>query len=395
MATPISQLKATAAELAARTPASGLLVWDETNGRWVGGDGSTAGGIPMAREDKKNDGALGYQQDVKTNDYAVVVGDIGKMIVANKATAINFSLGTAAALTSKFVAAFKNIGAGTLTITPNGSDLIEGVNAAISIPAGASLILKGDGASFRTYASTVDLTQASIHNATAKTALADADEFGVIDTAASNVLKKVTLANMVSSIFKASRKIANAYFDSSFRLWDATDNTKGLAFDISVVPTGTTKTFKPLNGAMFAILQDQKASGTTGGSSVASAWTTRTLNTKVMDVDSIVTLASNQFTPAIDCLCFASAPFFQASNVRVRIYNVTDGVEIARGPSMALTPSSGVGAIASVNGRLTAGKAYRLEYYCNNAVASTGLGTVVGDGGVEVYASVLLQGIAA
>jgi hypothetical protein len=38
------------------------------------------------------------------------------------------------------------------------------------------------------------------HTASGKAALADADEFGIVDTAASNVLKKATLINLISSI---------------------------------------------------------------------------------------------------------------------------------------------------------------------------------------------------
>ncbi|RDJ18212.1 hypothetical protein B5K05_00475 [Rhizobium phaseoli] len=247
MATIISQLKGTATEIAAKVQGNGVLAWNETTKRWHGGDGATAGGFAMAREDEKNDGALGYLQEVKTNDYAVGVGDIGKALVANKATAITFTLGSAATLTSKFVAIIKNIGSGTLSLAPTGAELIDGVNAAVSIATNSSLIIKGDGSSFRTYVSNGDVTASAIYNATGKTPLADNDELGVIDSAASNVLKKVLFSNLIASIFTTARKIANAYFTSSFRLWDATDNTKGLAFDLSGIATATTRALKMAN----------------------------------------------------------------------------------------------------------------------------------------------------
>jgi hypothetical protein len=70
-----------------------------------------------------------------------------------------------------------------------------------------------------------------------KAAPADTDILGIFDGA----FKTFTLANLISSIFKTARKIANAYFLSSFRLWDATDNTKGLGFVLSAIATATTR----------------------------------------------------------------------------------------------------------------------------------------------------------
>lgn len=80
-----------------------------------------------------------------------------------------------------------------------------------------------------------------IHGATAKATLADNDELGVADSATSYVLKRTKLTELISSIFKTTRKIANAYFLSSFRLWDATDNTKGLGWVLSGITTATTR----------------------------------------------------------------------------------------------------------------------------------------------------------
>ncbi|MDQ0132670.1 hypothetical protein J2T08_000571 [Neorhizobium galegae] len=245
MSTEVRHRRGTTAQHAAFTGALAEITVDTDKKTAVVHDGATVGGFPLAREDGKNDGAFGYQQDVKTNDYAVVVGDIGKMLVANKATAINFTLGTAAALTSKFIAGFKNIGVGVLSITPNGAELIDGANAAITLPAGGSLILKGDGTSFRTFVSNGDVTGAAIHNAATKAALADADEMGVIDTAASNVLKKLTLANLITSIFKTARTIANAQFDSaSFKLFNAAGTPRAAKFDNSAMTADCTLTLQ-------------------------------------------------------------------------------------------------------------------------------------------------------
>ncbi|CDN52545.1 Hypothetical protein RG1141_CH01800 [Neorhizobium galegae bv. officinalis bv. officinalis str. HAMBI 1141] len=56
---------------------------------------------------------------------------------------------------------------------------------------------------------------AAFHAATAKAAIDDADEFGLADSAAAWALKKATLANLISSIFKTARTITNARFDGS------------------------------------------------------------------------------------------------------------------------------------------------------------------------------------
>ena len=154
MATPISQLKATAAELATRVVGAGLLVWNETAKRWHGGDGVTMGGIAMARHDERNDGALGYATAVKTDDYTITTADGGMIIVADKAEPIEFSLTSAALLGDGFSVLIKNDGAGVLTITPDGAEEIDGESSLV-LPRGASIIMACDGVSFRTLAGMV------------------------------------------------------------------------------------------------------------------------------------------------------------------------------------------------------------------------------------------------
>ena len=55
-----------------------------------------------------------------------------------------------------------------------------------------------------------------------------------------------------------------------------------------------------LRGIPDVILEDQKASGTTGGTSVATSWNTRTLNTEVYDPSGLCTLTANKFTFTVD-----------------------------------------------------------------------------------------------
>lgn len=232
-----------------------------------------------------------------------------------------------------------------------------------------------------------------ISGATAKEVLVDDDLFGIADSADGQELKKTTLAQLVSSVFHTARKIANGYFLSSFRLWDVTDNTKGLAFDLSGVPAGTVRAVRVFSLGTLAVLQDQKPAANNGGSSVAG-WQTRTLNTEVSDPDNIVTLSANQITPTVDCWCEAESTAFLVNQSALRIWNVTDSVEVARGvvaysgeaaPGYSITPS--------VAGRLIAGKTYRIEMYAGRAQGSTGLGVSLTDG-TNVYTNVILRGIA-
>ena len=51
----------------------------------------------------------------------------------------------------------------------------------------------------------------------------------------------ITWVKLGSDIFNGARKIANAWFTSTFRLWDTTDQTKGLGFVLSAITTGTTR----------------------------------------------------------------------------------------------------------------------------------------------------------
>jgi hypothetical protein len=83
---------------------------------------------------------------------------------------------------------------------------------------------------------------AAIHAATAKTSLADTDEFGISDSAASWGLKRVTLSSLVSSIFRTARTISNARFAAdTFRILDAAAPTKAWALNASAITAGQTR----------------------------------------------------------------------------------------------------------------------------------------------------------
>lgn len=159
----------------------------------------------------------------------------------------------------------------------------------------------------------------------------------------------------------------------------------------------TTRTILDSHNRACAILQDVKSAGTVGGAATTNAWSIRTLNTEAYDPESIVTLASNQFTLAYDCWCKAQAPFYLALAVSLRIWNVTDGVVALAGGNnhcgLEQSPVFPSQICAEVEGRLLAGKTYRVEYYCTASPSSNALGNpaTTASGAANIFTQVFLE----
>lgn len=117
-------------------------------------------------------------------------------------------------------------------------------------------------------------------------------------------------------------------------------------------------------GAAFAIVADQKASGTMGGASVSSAWTTRTLNTEVKDPLDRITLSSNTFVSTVNAEVEWSAPGYQINAHMTRLYNVTDSVVVAYGTTERSPATYGIMTRSFGRADIVAGKTYRIEHYC-------------------------------
>lgn len=143
-----------------------------------------------------------------------------------------------------------------------------------------------------------------------------------------------------------------------------------------------------------ALLTDSKSTGTAGGAASATTWHTRDLNTKV-DTNSIVTLASNRFTPISGTyVIIATAPGAFVNLQRLRLYNYTqDSVELYGLNGKADSGSSGAVQPALLQGTFSANgtDAYRIDHYCQSAKATDGLGVAVSDGSPEIYTTVLLM----
>lgn len=142
----------------------------------------------------------------------------------------------------------------------------------------------------------------------------------------------------------------------------------------------------------FAILQDRKNAGTSGGSTVADTWSTRSLNTEVADSSGIVSLASNVFTPAVTCLCDFWSVFYRTGIGKCRIWNITDGVEAAVGSAASASDSAGISSHSIGAVVLSGGKQYRMEYFATSAKSGDGLGRAAGSR-AEIFAQVILRRI--
>jgi hypothetical protein len=147
----------------------------------------------------------------------------------------------------------------------------------------------------------------------------------------------------------------------------------------------------------IAILKDIKATGVDGGSSAAGTWNPRDLNTEHFDPDSIVTIASNEFTPISgDYEISSASAAFETNQNRARVFNVTGASIVAEGVVAAASSASSGASIAPVLATFTANgtDAYRIDHYTVSAKTNNGLGLAVGDGAPEVYLEIILRKLA-
>lgn len=145
--------------------------------------------------------------------------------------------------------------------------------------------------------------------------------------------------------------------------------------------------------ALYAVVREEQAQNTFGGTSVATTWTTRVLNTIAFDPSSIVSsLTSNAFTlQAGTYILQVLSPMFADNATRVRIFNQTDSSVVVTGVSQNTNQGNSVYTNAAANCvvTLSGAKALRVEYWAGTAQASNGLGIPTNIAStVEVYTQV-------
>lgn len=150
------------------------------------------------------------------------------------------------------------------------------------------------------------------------------------------------------------------------------------------------------SGVPDVIIEDQKSSGTQGGTATLGAWTARTLNTLVYNKNTLASLSSNQFTlPAGTYFISAASPFYNnESAMRIRLYNVTDASSVLGRNAAAQAGDSPnrpnqIDAVLNTVVTITGTKSFRIEYYTTNSETTSGLGLASGLG-TEVYTQVII-----
>lgn len=92
--------------------------------------------------------STGFTELVKTDDYTQLKTDRGYVITFNKGTSVTYTLLAAATAGAGYHVMVKNIGAGTLTVDPDSSELINGA-ATLSVPTGADAEIWCTGTAWR------------------------------------------------------------------------------------------------------------------------------------------------------------------------------------------------------------------------------------------------------
>jgi hypothetical protein len=136
------------------------------------------------------------------------------------------------------------------------------------------------------------------------------------------------------------------------------------------------------------IVQDQKSSGTNGGTFTSGAWRTRDLTTLVRNNNSLASLASNQVTlPAGTYYAEWSSTAFDVNVNQSRLYNATDGSLIAYGTTSYAYTGAGPGerTRGSAVFTITSSKAIELDHQCQTTRSTNGMGGAGGFGNIEVY----------
>lgn len=120
----------------------------------VGGTAIAAGRVGLQLQGAQgapgaSGAVIGTEAVFTTASNAIGTAEAGKTLIANRATAIAFNLDPAATLGGTWMAVIKNIGVGSLTIDPNGAELIDGASTYVMLP-GESALVTCNGSAFRT-----------------------------------------------------------------------------------------------------------------------------------------------------------------------------------------------------------------------------------------------------
>ncbi|MAR18304.1 MAG: hypothetical protein CML44_02920 [Rhodobacteraceae bacterium] len=133
-----------------------------------------------------------------------------------------------------------------------------------------------------------------------------------------------------------------------------------------------------LEGFAVAIIEDQKASGTAGGTFTSGAWQTRDLNTITSDTSSIVSLSSNQFTlQAGTYLIEIVTPAYRVESHQARLRNITSATTASEGTSMYANNLYNVNNTSTITTEITipSSAVFEVQHRSASTQPSDGFGT--------------------
>jgi len=138
-------------------------------------------------------------------------------------------------------------------------------------------------------------------------------------------------------------------------------------------------------------IQDQKTTGTAGGSFMAGAERTRDLNTVLTNEIAGASLSSNQITlPEGTYYIEASAPAFAVNKHRIKVRDITGAADLIIGTSERSEFGSGVVSSSDACGRFTlsVSSLIEIQHRCTTTSNTDGFGEEVNVGPHEVYTDV-------
>jgi hypothetical protein len=143
----------------------------------------------------------------------------------------------------------------------------------------------------------------------------------------------------------------------------------------------------------IAVYQDQKASGTNGGSNV-TGWQTRTLNTEVSDIDNIATLSANAVTPIAGTYIFRlRTTTANSDNLRIALYDGTTRLYLGLSQYSSST-SSTIIELETPPVAVNGSTAYSVQMYSSTVYATYGLGRATSTGSVEIFSELIIEKVA-
>jgi len=155
--------------------------------------------------------------------------------------------------------------------------------------------------------------------------------------------------------------------------------TLAIASGATIANSGTQTGFGLFSS--YAIIADQKAQSTAGGTATSGAWRTRDLNTEIADPDGIVSIATNQFTlGAGSYLIKWSSGAMDCDYSQSRLYDVTGTAEVEVGTSeySYTNYDSNYRSIGTARVSPGSSNVYQIEHQVYTTKATNGWGLAAG-----------------